>query len=85
MVVEVRVDGDQVLPNGRRVDVEVGTPLFLQLRSDRAGELHVHSSPEQTLEFPRGRSLLRLVVERPGVVDVEEHESGVVVLQLEVS
>ena len=41
-------------------------------------------SPEQVLEVKKGESTLTLVIDRPGLVDIEEHESGMVLLQLEV-
>lgn len=82
--VKVTVSGDQITPNGKRVDLKVNEPLVLRVTSDRAGELHVHSRPEQTLAYPKGSSTLRLKVVNPGVVDVEDHETGIVVLQLEV-
>jgi hypothetical protein len=82
--VEIEVEGDRVEPNGRRVQLPAGEPLRLRIESDRAAELHVHSSPEQTLSVQPGESSRRLVIERPGLVEVEEHETGIVVLQLEV-
>ncbi len=82
--IEVELEGDQVDPSGRRVEVQAGTPIRLAVESDRAGEFHVHSSPEQTIPFEKGESVVRFRVETPGIVDVEEHETGAVVLQLEV-
>lgn len=82
--VKVTVSEDEITPNGVRVDLKVNEPLVLRVTSDRAGELHAHSRPEQTLAYPKGTSTLRLKVENPGVVDVEDHETGIVVLQLEV-
>lgn len=82
--VKVTVSGGEVTPNGKRVDLKVNEPLVLRVTSDRAGELHAHSRPEQTLAYSKGTSTLRLKVENPGVVDVEDHETGIVVLQLEV-
>jgi len=82
--VEVEIQGDQVEPNGRRVEAQVGEPVGVHIESDRAGELHVHSTPEQTIPFEQGESTVEIVVDTPGVIDVEEHEAGVVVLQLEV-
>lgn len=80
----VEIKGDEVEPRGKRVQVAVGEEVVLRVESDRAAELHVHSSPEQTLEVTAGETVLTLTVARPGVVDVEEHETGIVVLQLEV-
>ncbi len=82
--IEIEIEGDRIEPNGMRVKVGVGEEVRLAVESDRAASLHVHSSPEQTLEVEAGESLLTLTIERPGVVDIEEHETGLVVLQLEV-
>jgi hypothetical protein len=83
--IDVRIKGDQIEPNGKRVQVGVGEPITLHVESDRDAELHVHSSPEQELEVKKGESTLSFTVKTPGIVEVEEHESGIVVLQLEVS
>jgi plastocyanin len=82
--VEIQIEGDRVTPNGKQVEVAAGEEVTFAVTSDRAAELHVHSSPEQVLEVEKGRSTVTLVIERPGVVDVEEHESGLVVVRLEV-
>jgi hypothetical protein len=76
--------GDTASPNGERVKLGLGETLTLRIDSDRPGELHVHSTPEREIAFPAGQSERRLKVEQPGVVDVEEHDSGKVLLQLEV-
>jgi hypothetical protein len=44
----------------------------------------VHSTPEKHIEFPKGGSEITLKLDQPGVVDVEDHDSGMVLLQLEV-
>lgn len=82
--VPITIRGDEVQPNGRRVEVAAGEPFTLAVDSDRAAELHVHSTPEQTLQIEPGRSEVPLTVDTPGLVDVEEHDTGIVVLQLEV-
>ena len=83
--IEIEIEGDKITPNGERTKVKTGQTITLEVESDRAGELHVHSTPEQGLAFDTGETALELSIDTPGVVDVEEHESGVVVLQLEVS
>lgn len=82
--IEVEIEGDRIEPNGKRVQVSAGETVTLDVESDRAAELHVHSSPEQVLEVKPGESTLTLVIERPGIVDIEEHDTGLIVLQLEV-
>ena len=83
--IEIEIEEDEIKPNGARVEVGVGEMVKLRVESDRAGELHVHSTPEQELSFGKGRSVIEFDIAQPGIVDVEEHESGVVLLQLEVS
>ncbi|HET6627766.1 MAG TPA: hypothetical protein VFG63_15350 [Nocardioidaceae bacterium] len=82
--IAITIDGDEITPNGERIEVKTGETITLDVTSDRAGALHVHSTPEQELEFDKGETTLELSIDTPGVVDVEEHEADVVVLQLEV-
>lgn len=77
-------DGDAVSPNGERLELGLDQPLTLRIDSDRAGELHVHSTPERVIKFPAGQSERQLRIGQPGVVEVEEHDSGKILLQLEV-
>jgi hypothetical protein len=81
---DITFEGDSAKPNGERVDLEVGQTLTLRISSDRPGELHVHATPEQEVAFPAGQSERKLTFDQPGVVSVEDHESGLVLLQLEV-
>lgn len=85
VLVDVTVDGDEIAPNGARIEAEVGEPIIVTVDADRAGELHVHSTPEQVIAFDQGSTQHELVIDQPGVVEVEEHDSGFVVLQLQVS
>lgn len=80
----VTIDGDDVGPNAEEVELAPGETLLITFQSDRAGELHVHSSPEQFVEFSAGRSEEELTVDSPGLIEVEEHDSGAVVAVLRV-
>ncbi len=82
VVVDVSIVGDDVTPVAQSVDLGVGETLLLEVESDRAGELHVHSSPEQTVAFEAGSSKLDLTFDKPGSVDVEEHESGALIVRV---
>ena len=82
--IEVTREGDTFTPNGERVELEVGQTLVLTIDSDVAGELHVHSTPEQEVTYDAGTSEHEITVDRPGVVEVESHGPDLVVLQLEV-
>ena len=80
----ITIDGDRVAPVAQQLEALAGEPMRVLIRSDRPGELHVHSVPEQTFEFEAGDTTEDLVVDTPGVVHIEEHVSGVAVAQVEV-
>ena len=82
--VTVTREGDSFTPNGERVELEVDQTLVLTITSDEAGELHVHSTPEQEIAYEAGTSEHEITIDRPGVVEVESHEPDLVLLQLEV-
>lgn len=80
----VEVHGEKISPNAEEIDLAAGEPLIVQVTASRDGELHVHSKPEQVLEFNAGRSTQELVIDTPGSVEIEEHETGAVVALLQV-
>lgn len=82
--IEITFSGDSVSPNGERVQVEAGEEIELVVKADEPGGLHVHSNPEQELEYGAGTTNLTLTIDEPGVVEVEAHELEVIVVQLEV-
>ena len=84
-VVVVTIKGDQIEPNGASIKADLDEPVVLAITSDRAGELHVHSTPEQYVEFRKGSGEYELTFEQPGVVEVEDHDTGFVIAQLQVS
>ena len=84
-VVVVTIDGDRIEPNGASIEADLDEPVVLAITSDRAGELHVHSTPEQFVEFRKGSHEYELTFEQPGVVEVEDHATGFVIAQLQVS
>jgi hypothetical protein len=83
--VEITFSDGSVTPNGERVEVEAGQPVELVVKADEPGELHVHSTPEEELEYGAGTTTLKLTLDQPGVVDVEAHDPKAVIVQLEVS
>ncbi|GAW52151.1 uncharacterized protein (Precursor) [Nocardioides sp. PD653] len=86
LVIEVTISGDSVTPNGERVEVAVGQEIQLEVTADEAGEIHVHSSPEQELEYEAGTHTVTIQgIDKPGTVDVESHSLEKVIVQLEVS
>lgn len=83
--IDITIKGGSVTPNGGRVKVRVNTPVTLHIEADAPGEIHVHSTPEQEIEFPRGTSTRRLTIKQPGIVDVEDHALDLVIVQLQAS
>ena len=82
--VEITITGNDVSPNGKTVNAVVGEPVTLAITADAAGELHVHSTPDQEVAFGKGTSTHELTFDKPGVVEVEDHHSGRVIVRLEV-
>lgn len=76
--------GDTVKPNGERVEAKVGEKIELAVTADAPGEIHVHSTPEQSFEYAEGTETFTLTIDKPGIVDVESHELEQIIVQLEV-
>lgn len=85
VVVEMSFEGGTASPLGERVMVDVGQQVVFLVSADEPGELHAHTTEELVLEYPAGESELTMVVEQPGVVEVESHDRGAVLVQLQVS
>ncbi len=76
---------DGKAPSVERVPVKRGQKVELVITADEPGELHVHSEPEQELEYAAGTTTETITIDNPGVIDVERHDIDALVLQLEVS
>ncbi len=82
-VIEITFEDGEVTPNGDRVEVGTGQPIELQVTADEPGTIHVHSDPEQELEYDTGDNSFEFEIERPGVIEVESHELEQLIVQLE--
>lgn len=82
---DITVRGKEVTPNGQRIKLGVGETFTINVDSDHAGEIHVHSTPEQHLEYGVGTTTLTVTVKTPGIVAVEDHAADITIAQLEVS
>jgi hypothetical protein len=83
--IDITIKGGKVTPNGDRVKASVNQPITLKIDADTSGEIHVHSSPEQQIPFDKGTSTKKLVIKKPGIIDVEDHALDAVIVQLQVS
>ncbi len=82
--IEITFEGDTVTPAGERVEVGVDQPVDLVVTADEPGEIHVHSEPEAELSYDAGTTTLELVIDKPGVVEVESHDLEKTIVQLQV-
>jgi hypothetical protein len=83
-VIAVTITADSVTPSGAKVEVKRNQPIVLRIDAVAAGEIHVHSTPEQHIEFPAGSSEVTMTIDQPGIVDVEDHSLDKLIVQLEV-
>lgn len=77
LVIDVSIAGGSVAPTNERIDAFVGEPVTVNVDSDVADELHVHSVPDHSFDVAAasGQSF-SFVVEVPGQVALELHETG---------
>jgi hypothetical protein len=80
----LRVTPDGVTPNGEILKLDVGETVTIEVEADEAGSFHVHSTPEQELEFEAGTSTHELSFDRPGVVEMESHDPDLLIARFEV-
>lgn len=82
-VVDIAITDGKVTPLGKRVEVGDSGVVTLQVTSDVAEEIHVHSDPEHTYRVPAGGSITEtFTITTPGQVAVEAHELGATIVQL---
>jgi hypothetical protein len=83
-VIDIRINDQTVTPNGDRIEVSVGQRIELDVTADAPGEIHVHSSPEQEFEYDKGSSTIEVKpITAPGIIAVESHTLGKIILQLQ--
>ena len=84
-VIEVTFSGGKVTPIAEQVDVSVGQTVVLDITADVAGEIHVHSTPEQEVQYGVGHTQVPLnAFKLPGTIDVESHALDKTILILQV-
>jgi heme/copper-type cytochrome/quinol oxidase subunit 2 len=83
--IEVEVAGGQVSGDTGRVPVPEGTHVTLVVTSDVADEVHVHGYDVESGLEPGTPAELSFDATIPGVFEVELHESGTVLLTLQVA
>lgn len=84
VVVNVTIRNGEVDPAGDRVKATAGERITFVITSDAPGEMHVHSTPEHSIDIEPGTTKKSITIDQPGVVEAELHDPEVVVVQLEV-
>lgn len=81
----IMVRGGQPSGDTGRVKVALGTPVTLAVSSDVADMVHVHGYDKEA-QIPAGETgSVSFTADIPGVFEVELHESGLQLLQLQVN
>lgn len=84
-VITLTVRGGQVSGDTGRVEVPLGTPVTINVTSDVADEIHLHGYDKEAQIPAGGTGTVEFTADIPGVFELELHESGRQLLQLQVS
>jgi hypothetical protein len=82
--IAVTVRDGQVSGDTGRVEVAPGTPIMLSVTSDVADEIHLHGYDKEVQIPAGGTGSISFTADIPGVFEVELHESGLSLFQLQV-
>lgn len=83
--VEIVIEDGQTTPAGERITVKPGQTIRLEVDSDTADELHLHSEAGQSFEVrPTDDQTFEFAIEQPGVYEMESHETGAQVISIQV-
>jgi hypothetical protein len=85
LTIRVSIAGDQVNPVNEQLQGTIGQPIVIEVSSDVADELHVHSTPEHTFKVePKSGQSFQFTVDVPGTVDVELHKLNKTIATIQV-
>jgi hypothetical protein len=87
VIIEITESGGHITPDdGRVVKVTVGQEVQLNVSSDVADEIHVHSEPEHEYEVAAGEDAsFSFTIDSPGVYPIESHGLEITLVKLQVS
>jgi type IV secretory pathway TrbL component len=84
VVVEAKVTGNQVETASRRVRIDLGQKVRVQVEADRAVEVHVHGYDLKGDVAPGKPAVIDFTANVPGVFEVELEESSLKLFELQV-
>jgi hypothetical protein len=75
VTIDISITGDQVSPNGEKINVEKGQTVVLNVTSDMDDEIHAHTSGDgYELEVTAGKAATgQFVASDTGSFEVESH------------
>ncbi|NYG60327.1 hypothetical protein BJ980_003250 [Nocardioides daedukensis] len=82
--IAVTIKDGKVTPSGTRLQIAKDEPLTFRVDSDVAGEIHIHSKPEQSVVFEAGQTEHDVTFDKAGIFPAELHDPAQVVVELEV-
>jgi cytoskeletal protein RodZ len=86
LTIDITISNGQVDPNGKKIDVQRGQTIVLNVTSDQDDEIHAHTGDQgYELEVKGGKTTRgELVVSDPGRFEVESHHLEKVIVILNV-
>jgi predicted small secreted protein len=82
--IEISVANGKVEPPTHRQEVAKGDTVKLVVTTDEADEVHVHGVDIEKETTPGKPVTITFVAKDPGIYEVETHESGLQLVQIEV-
>jgi FtsP/CotA-like multicopper oxidase with cupredoxin domain len=84
VLAEAKVTGNNVQTASKRVRVDLGQKVRIQVEADRAEEVHVHGYDLKGDVAPGKPAVIDLTANVPGVFEVELEEAGLKLFELQV-
>jgi hypothetical protein len=84
VLVQATVTGSNVQTASRRVRVDLGQKVRIQVQADRSEEVHVHGYDLKADVAPGRPAVLDFTADVPGVFEVELEQSGLKLFELQV-
>lgn len=85
LTIPITIHGTSISPNGTRIDASVDQKIILDVTSDTADEIHVHTGGDGLpIEVSKGHHTYSFSVDRPGLIEVEVEQLKKTLFQLEV-
>ena len=84
VTIDITIADGQVTPNGKKINIEVGQTIVLNVTSDEADEIHAHTEGDgYELEVAAGKKVTgKFEINSPGSYEVESHHLEKVIVIL---